>query len=165
MAKAREEEEPKRHRIFTYGTLKRGFANHKLMQELINHNDAVFLGNYSTQSSFPLVLGPNGIPYLINLPVSGRPVRGELYAVSNHGVARLDELEETSIAHYDRLPVQVVGDSNGGETVVIKAECYFAGKGAGEGLWNGKDGEGLEEYTEREAVEFMRKDQTSKRLP
>ncbi|KAE8651438.1 hypothetical protein Csa_001650 [Cucumis sativus] len=148
MAKAKEDEDPKRHRIFTYGTLKTGFANHKLMQDLINHNHAVFLGKYSTHLSFPLLLGPYGIPYLINLPGSGHLVRGELYAVSDHGLARLDELEEISIEHYNRLPVKVVGD----DMVVIGVECYFAGKGAGEGLWNEKDGEALEEYTEREAV-------------
>lgn len=162
MANATENEDPKRHRIFTYGTLKRGFANHNLMQDLAARNDAVYLGDYSTQFSFPLVLGPYGIPYLINLPGSARRVRGEVYAVSDRGLAQMDELEGTSVGHYDRLPVQVV---SGDGTAAIGAECYFAGRGIGEGLWNGKGKEGLEEYTEKEAAEYVRKEQRPKRLP
>lgn len=162
MANALENENPKRHRIFTYGTLKRGFGNHSLMEDLTRTNDAVFLGNYSTQFSFPLVIGTYGIPYLINLPGSGRPVRGEVFAVSDRGLARMDELEGTSVGHYDRLPVQVIGDEC---TAAIEAECYFAGKVYAEELWNGKNREGLEEYTEREAVEYIRKADRSKRVP
>ncbi|KAG6571659.1 putative gamma-glutamylcyclotransferase, partial [Cucurbita argyrosperma subsp. sororia] len=160
-----EDTDPKRHQIFTYGTLKRGLPNHSLMQELIHQNHAIYLGSYSTHFSFPLLLGPSAIPYLINLPGSGRPVRGELYALSDRGLALIDELEETRVGYYDRLPVQLVGGGNGGDTVVIGAECYFAGKGNWEGLWSGEDRETLEEYTELEAMQYVGKVQRSKLFP
>jgi gamma-glutamylaminecyclotransferase len=35
--------------IFTYGTLKRGFSNHVLMQDLIKTGDAVFNGIYKNE--------------------------------------------------------------------------------------------------------------------
>jgi len=34
-------------------------------------------------------------------------VAGELYAVTTRGLARLDELEGVSCAHYERLPIAV----------------------------------------------------------
>jgi gamma-glutamylaminecyclotransferase len=35
--------------IFTYGTLKRGFSNHVLMQDLIKTRDVVFNGIYRNE--------------------------------------------------------------------------------------------------------------------
>lgn len=103
MAKAKEDEDhPKRHRIFTCGTLKTGFANHNLMQDLmINHNHAVFLGKYSTHLSFPLLLGPYAIPYLINLPGSDcGPVRGEVCVEGSNIQGDSMNLEMIIVCYY-----------------------------------------------------------------
>ncbi|PRQ18780.1 putative gamma-glutamylcyclotransferase [Rosa chinensis] len=89
----------------TYGTLKRGFYNHKLTKELIDQDDAVFIGPYITRHTYPLVCGPHGIQYLINLPGSGHRINGELYALVTRGLARFDELEGTSVGLYERLTV------------------------------------------------------------
>ncbi|XVE57433.1 hypothetical protein DITRI_Ditri04bG0090600 [Diplodiscus trichospermus] len=78
--------------IFTYGTLKQGHGNHYLMQDLICRKDAVFLGAHVTHQPHPLVIGPHGILYLINLPGYGHRVKGELYSVSTRGLVHLDEL-------------------------------------------------------------------------
>ncbi|XP_022858963.1 putative gamma-glutamylcyclotransferase At3g02910 [Olea europaea var. sylvestris] len=113
--------------IFTYGTLKRGFHNHALIEDLMRTCDAVYLGNYSTVESFPLVVGPHGIPYLINLPGSGHRVRGELYSVSsNRGLARLDELERVDDGHYERLPVEVTAGDGRDKVVAVEVDAYFA---------------------------------------
>ncbi|EYU39455.1 hypothetical protein ABFS82_06G203400 [Erythranthe guttata] len=124
--------------IFVYGTLKRGFYNHKLIQT----TDAAFIGPHTTVESFPLVCGPHGIPYLINLPGSGTRIHGELYSVSSGlGLARLDELEGIDRGHYERLPVAVCG----GERVRV-VEAYFAHREFGEALWKRCGEEGLSEY-------------------
>ncbi|PKI45721.1 hypothetical protein CRG98_033854 [Punica granatum] len=140
--------------IFTYGTLKRGFANHKLMQDLLCSNDAVYLGRYSTERSYPLVCGPYGIPFLINLPGQGHRVSGELYAVSPRGLSRVDDLEGTTVGYYERLPIRVhcLEQSNGAEQngagLVIDAEAYFAHRSYGEDLWRRLGRVGLAEYTD-----------------
>ncbi|KAG5617493.1 hypothetical protein H5410_017317 [Solanum commersonii] len=93
--------------IFTYGTLKRGFSNHVLLQDMIAAGDASFLGVYQTVDRLPLVCGPYRVPFLLNFPGSGEHVRGELYAVSGRGLIRMDELEGITRAHYERLPIKI----------------------------------------------------------
>ncbi|TYI16521.1 hypothetical protein ES332_A08G261000v1 [Gossypium tomentosum] len=102
--------------IFTYGTLKRGFSNHVLLQDLMRTGDAVFKGSYQTVEKYPLVCGPYRVPFLLNLPGSGHRVTGELYAVSSRGLARVDELEGTSRGHYERLPILLIPAGYGNES-------------------------------------------------
>ncbi|KAG5523852.1 hypothetical protein RHGRI_030747 [Rhododendron griersonianum] len=140
-----EKPEAKRSLIFSYGTLKRGFANHNLMQHLISSNDAVYLGRCRTLDELPLVCGPYGVPFLLNLPAGpGRhPIRGELYGVSDPGLARIDKLEGVTVGHYERLPVRLVEDREDGEGgTVVEAEAYYANRSFGEEMWrrNGKVG-------------------------
>ncbi|XWS62158.1 hypothetical protein CRYUN_Cryun07bG0187000 [Craigia yunnanensis] len=142
--------------IFAYGTLKQGHGNHYLMQDLIRKKDAVLLGAHVTHQPHPLVIGPHGIPYLINLPGYGHRVKGELYSVSTRGLVNLDELEATSIGHYERLPIQVYDEKKGG--VLVAAEAYFAHKSFGERLWERKGKVGLNEFGEKEGKEYVRKE-------
>ncbi|XP_042947371.1 putative gamma-glutamylcyclotransferase At3g02910 isoform X1 [Carya illinoinensis] len=141
----------KAHLIFAYGTLKRGFPNHTLMQSLIHQNDAVFLGPFVTCISYPLVVGPHGIPFLINLPGLGNRVTGELYSVSARGLFLVDDLEGTSLGHYERLPVKVIPcestNSDAGDVIQVEAEAYYSHRSFGEGLWERKGREGLSAYT------------------
>lgn len=135
--------ETKLNLIFSYGTLKRGFQNHVLMEELKATDDASFKGVYTTMEAFPLVIGPYGIPFLINKPGSGYRIIGELYSVTAQGLARLDELEGIETGHYERLPVKVVAD--GGE--ILAVEAYFAHRSFADELWK-KCGEGgVNEYS------------------
>ncbi|KAG6389152.1 hypothetical protein SASPL_150611 [Salvia splendens] len=130
--------------IFVYGTLKRGFYNHSLLEDLIRTGAAAYVGSCTTVEAFPLVCGPHGIPYLVNLPGSGLRVRGELYSVpSVHGLARLDELEGVERGHYERLPV-AVAVAEGEE--LKDAEAYFAHKEFGQKLWKRCGEVGLSEY-------------------
>ncbi|KAJ0079001.1 hypothetical protein Patl1_23713 [Pistacia atlantica] len=142
--------------IFTYGTLKRSFSNHTLIQDLMRTGDAVFKGTYTTVDSFPLVCGPYKVPFLLNFPGSGLRVTGELYGVSAYGLARMDELEGTTRGHYQRLPIQ--GDKENEEGVKITcAEAYFADKSYDKELWrrNGKKGFGV--YSEKEAKGYVKR--------
>ncbi|XP_071921170.1 putative gamma-glutamylcyclotransferase At3g02910 [Coffea arabica] len=137
--------------IFTYGTLKRGFYNHRLMESLISTGDASFIGECTTKESFPLVIGPYGIPFLINLLGSGHRIPGELYAVSDRGLARLDELEGIETGHYERLPVDVVS----GDGQVLAVEGYFGHRSFGEELWRKNGEKGLREFGKEMAEKYV----------
>ncbi|XP_004301679.1 PREDICTED: putative gamma-glutamylcyclotransferase At3g02910 [Fragaria vesca subsp. vesca] len=150
-------DDSKPHLIFSYGTLKQGFHNHKLTKELISQNDAVFIGPYITRHAYPLVCGPHGLPYLINLPGSGRRIRGELYAVSAVGLARFDDLEGTSIGHYERLRLQLLVNADKDGAVPVDAEAYFAHRSFGEAMWERNGKEGLTEFTENEAKRYVKR--------
>ena len=75
---------PQEHLVFTYGTLRRGEPNHPLLAR------ARFLGEAATLPHFALVdLGP--FPAMI---AGGQTaVIGEVYAVDERTLARLDILE------------------------------------------------------------------------
>ncbi|KAG4206288.1 hypothetical protein ERO13_A03G000100v2 [Gossypium hirsutum] len=139
--------------IFTYGTLKQGHGNHHLIQDLILQQDAIFLGFHVTHQPHPLVIGPHGIPYLINLPGHGHQVKGELYSVSTRGLVRLDELEGISIGHYEGLPIELYEE--GKEGVLVAAEAYFAHRSFGERLWERKGKVGLTEFGEEEGKGYV----------
>ncbi|XP_020548877.1 putative gamma-glutamylcyclotransferase At3g02910 [Sesamum indicum] len=141
--------------IFVYGTLKRGFYNHRLIDDLMRPRHAVYLGPHTTVQPFPLVCGPHGIPYLINLPGCGHRVLGELYSVSSgHARSRLDDLEGVHQGHYERLPIVVV---DGGERVV-EVEAYFAHRGFGEALWKRCGEEGLSEFSVEMGQKYVRRE-------
>ncbi|KAK5812970.1 putative gamma-glutamylcyclotransferase At3g02910 [Gossypium arboreum] len=148
--------EASRTLLFSYGTLKQGHQNHFLMQDLIRKKDANFLGPYVTHQCHPLVIGPHGIPYLINLLGCGHRVKGELYSVSAQGLVRVDELESTSIGHYERLPIQVCEE--GKDSVLVEAQGYFAHRSFGEKLWERKGKVGLAEFGDKEGKEYVRKE-------
>ncbi|MED6112032.1 hypothetical protein PIB30_057964 [Stylosanthes scabra] len=149
-------EKEREHLIFVYGTLKRGLPNYPLMEELMAGNDVVLVGSYTTSEAHPLVLGPYGIPYLINLPGSGHRVKGEVYSASDRALSLLDDFEGLSVGHYERLPVRV--SDQGGETLEAEAEAYFGHIGFGIGLWKKKGEVGLMEYGVEEAKEYVSKD-------
>lgn len=85
------------HLVFVYGSLKRGFHNHRALTDY----KPVMMGSALTAESYLLVRGA-AFPYLINPAhlstktdcddLLGR-VAGELYEVDDDGLARLDRLE------------------------------------------------------------------------
>ncbi|KAF5753592.1 putative gamma-glutamylcyclotransferase [Helianthus annuus] len=141
--------------IFCYGTLKRGFANHTLIEDLISHNDAVFIGSYVTDLHLPLVQGPYGVPFLLNLPGSSpHRVQGELYSVSTSGLQRLDELEGITLGHYERLPITLRSADSG----LIEAEAYYAHRSFAEEMWRKCGEEGYDAYTQELGKGYVRRD-------
>ncbi|KAL2348945.1 hypothetical protein Fmac_002945 [Flemingia macrophylla] len=152
-----EREKAKPHLVFAYGTLKKGFPNYAFMEDFIRTHDAVSLGAYVTHHPYPLVCGPHGVAYLINLPGSGHRVKGELYALSDAAVLLLDHFEGVSAGCYERLPVVVVAAAeDGGERV--EAEAYWGHRRFGEALWKMKGEVGLSQYGEKEAREYVRQE-------
>ncbi|KAI8031200.1 putative gamma-glutamylcyclotransferase [Camellia lanceoleosa] len=162
---AEEEEKEKKHAlIFTYGTLKKGFSNHGLLQEMMEAGEAKYLGVYRTVEKLPLVCGPYRVPFLLNFPGSGDRVLGELYSISaDRALVRMDDLEGTSRGHYERLPVKLVGDEDDDDGEVIRwAEAYYAHRSYAEGMWerNRNKEEGyFSNYTGKQAEGYVyRKD-------
>ncbi|THU74542.1 hypothetical protein C4D60_Mb04t34470 [Musa balbisiana] len=145
--------------VFTYGTLKRGFSNHGLLQDMVRTGDAAFVGAARTAGRLPLVCGPYRVPFLLNLPGAGERVSGELYAISARAIARMDELEGTRKGHYERLPISVVVvDGDGGqEAAEVDAEAYYAHRSYAAELWRRNEETGYKVYSEKEAKGYVKR--------
>ncbi|XP_002974012.2 putative gamma-glutamylcyclotransferase At3g02910 [Selaginella moellendorffii] len=114
--------------VFVYGTLKKGFGNEWLMQELVSQQHACFVSAATTKLEFPLVCGPFQVPFLLNFPCQGHRVRGEVYLVDQAGLRRLDELEGLGKGHYERRSILVEGlERSLAQSQAVNAEAYFAG--------------------------------------
>ncbi|CAA7038524.1 unnamed protein product [Microthlaspi erraticum] len=157
--------------VFTYGTLKRGFSNHVLMQDLIRSGDASFKGVYQTLEKHPLVCGPYRVPFLLNKPGSGHHVTGELYAVSPRGLSRLDELEGISRGHYVRQPIRLAAKAEEGgdleterSSLSCVVEAYYAHKSYEEELWERNRGRSFGAYTENEARGYVKRNDRPQHL-
>jgi len=106
------------HRVFVYGTLKRGFPNHHYM------DGAAYLGDARTVDAYPLVVGGRWFtPYLIPERGSGHRVKGELWEVPQNLMPALDELESVHLpTGYRRALVPVVVDASASPA---EAWAYF----------------------------------------
>ena len=83
------------HRVFVYGTLKRGHPNNPLLAGSEFLGEGVTLPTYKmVATSFPAIMPDPG----------GKPVAGEVYAVDDATLARLDQLEIEGRS-YDRVMI------------------------------------------------------------
>lgn len=72
--------------LFVYGTLKRGEKNHHVLA------DAIYLGDIQTSPDYLLVdLGP--YPGMIEKPLAGIVVEGELFKIPSSLLNKLDKIE------------------------------------------------------------------------
>lgn len=113
----------KRHRVFVYGTLMRGYANN---YTFLQGEDTVFMGNACTSSPMYLIYsgGPGTFPvacdYMPETSVTEElQILGELYDVSSSTLLKMDQLEGEGYM-YDRKRRPVVD----GEAVSHIAEMY-----------------------------------------
>ncbi|XP_074114019.1 putative gamma-glutamylcyclotransferase CG2811 [Cotesia typhae] len=82
------------HRVFFYGTLKRGEPNHELIRDTAN-GYAKFLGIGKTVNKYPLIIATRfNIPFLLHKPGVGHQVLGEVYDVDSKMLEKMDQLEE-----------------------------------------------------------------------
>ena len=98
------------HKVFIYGTLKRGFPNFDSAPDHNGMTGAGFLSPAQTVERFPLVIGGSWFtPYLIPEPGQGFQVHGELFTVDDAKLKELDRLEGTHIPNaYRRTKVRIV---------------------------------------------------------
>lgn len=89
------------HKVFVYGTLKRGEGNHGLLE------DERFLGEAVTGCGFTMTT--LGCPYVIM--VGNDVIKGEVYEVDDEKLVWLDRLESyvpgRAGNHYDRVEIDV----------------------------------------------------------
>ena len=102
------------HRVFVYGTLKRGFWNHYLLE------GREFFGTAATVPTYRMI--ENGFPVILPDP-EGKPIAGEIYAVDDETLARLDQLEREG-SSYDRKLIDVTLPLASGERLPTKAFIY-----------------------------------------
>ena len=113
-----------RERVFVYGTLKRGFCNHTLLDE------AEFIGEATTVERFGFYLGADDyapvveeIPYLYRQPKAANEamaVHGVVWEISPATLWQLDRLE----GHpdwYQRENIQVQMDSE----AIVTVQAYL----------------------------------------
>ena len=95
---------PQTHRVFVYGTLRRGFSNHGLLATSKFIAEAATLRPYwmITTGPFPVLL--DKVPDDFGVPALA--VAGEIYHVADATVAALDRLEREGTS-YDRKVTEV----------------------------------------------------------
>jgi gamma-glutamylaminecyclotransferase len=102
------------HRVFVYGTLKRGFCNHRLLE------GCEFLGSAATVPAYRMI--ETGFPVIMPDP-EGKPVSGEVYAVDDKTLERLDRQEREGLS-YDRRLIDVTLPLAGGRRLPSTAFIY-----------------------------------------
>jgi gamma-glutamylaminecyclotransferase len=107
------------HKVFVFGTLKRGFPNHAEGMA-----GETYLGRCRTARSYPLVIAGRWFsPVMMPEPGNGHQVIGELYEVDDRSLARLDEIESVHLpTGYRRESIDVVSLEDGS---TLQAWAYF----------------------------------------
>lgn len=103
------------HRVFVYGTLKRGGSNHSLLQ-----SSSGFLGEAVTVPTYRMV----ATSFPVIMPdATGKPVAGEIYAVDDTTLVRLDQLEREGRS-YDRVVIVATATLANTERSTTRAFIY-----------------------------------------
>jgi len=102
------------HRVFVYGTLKRGYPNNPLLE------GSEFLGEAVTVPAYKMVA--TSFPVIMPDP-SGKPVAGEIFTVDDATLARLDQLEREGRS-YDRVTIDATLPLANGERLTTQAFIY-----------------------------------------
>jgi gamma-glutamylaminecyclotransferase len=112
------------HRVFVYGTLKKGFWNNPLLKGCEFFGSAVTVPTYSmiSVSHAVITLFP-----VIRPSENGKPVAGEIYTVDDEVLERLDRLEGVHKGMYSRELIDVTLPLANGERLPNKAFIYVAG--------------------------------------
>nr|XP_006825732.1 PREDICTED: putative gamma-glutamylcyclotransferase CG2811-like [Saccoglossus kowalevskii] len=82
------------HRIFVYGTLKKGQPNHNLITNPYN-GTAIYIGKARSVDRWPLVVASAlNIPVILDKIGHGQEIQGELYDVDDNKLTSCDYLED-----------------------------------------------------------------------
>jgi len=113
------------HKVFVYGTLKRGYNNHKHYLK-----DAILLGKAVTKDNWTMVGEDMPYPYVLEQNDElGSNVVGEVYAVSSKELKSLDSLEGYP-THYTKKQIIVTyaDDATFSEVVTMYVKANFKGE-------------------------------------
>nr|ABK22133.1 unknown [Picea sitchensis] len=143
--------------VFVYGTLKRGFGNHWLIEEMIAGGHAEFVGIGRSEERYPLVCGPYQVPFLLYLNGFGEHVFGEVYAIDAYALQRFDELEGTTKGHYVRRSIRLRLLKMAEEEVVLESQAYFAANSYTPQMWMKTRHNCLCTYSVEETKNYVRR--------
>jgi gamma-glutamylaminecyclotransferase len=99
--------------LFVYGTLKRGYPNHRRLMQA----GCRYLGTAATTKSFSLWAAQ--VPYLVREEIASTPIQGELYEVEANQLPYLDNFE--GHPNWYRRETITVHDATG---KAMQAEAY-----------------------------------------
>ncbi|MDM8539433.1 gamma-glutamylcyclotransferase family protein, partial [Desulfobacterales bacterium HSG17] len=126
--KVKKKEAPKmeplrQHKVFVYGTLKRGYGNYEHYLK-----DAVFLGKASTKERWTMTGETLPFPYVLEQNNTiGNNVVGEVFAVTKKELSALDRLEGIP-HHYKKVETKIIyEDDSSEETVTMYIKAQFNG--------------------------------------
>ncbi len=91
------------HRVFVYGSLKRGAERNDLLKT------AVFAGKAITAAPYRMLDGP--YPVLLDNGPGGHRVTGEVYEIDDDTLKALDDYEGVGERLYDRIEIDVMIES------------------------------------------------------
>ena len=96
------------HKVFVYGSLKKGFGNHRFLE------DSKYLGEFVTVGSHYHMFSLGSFPGVVReiTDVLSFDIHGELYEV-DHDVFRSLDLLESNGSFYTRQYVEVCNDEEG----------------------------------------------------
>ena len=93
---------PNKHKVFVYGTLKRGYANHGLLLS------STYLGKAKTKAKWSMIGVDRPYPYVLEKNEDiGHHVAGEVFLVSDAVLHRLNQLEGVP-SHYNSQLTKVM---------------------------------------------------------
>jgi gamma-glutamylcyclotransferase (GGCT)/AIG2-like uncharacterized protein YtfP len=110
------------HRVFVYGTLKRGYPNNPLLEGSEYLGEAVTVPTYKAVTVLTYKMVGTNFPVIMPDP-SGKPVAGEIYTVDDATLARLDRLEGEGRS-YDRVMIDATLPLSNGERLPTQAFIY-----------------------------------------
>ena len=110
------------HRVFVYGTLKRGYPNNPMLEGCEFLGEAVTVLTYKAVTVPAYKMVGTSFPVIMPDP-SGKPVAGELYTVDDATLARLDQLEREGRS-YDRVMIDATVPLLNGERLTTQAFIY-----------------------------------------
>ena len=110
------------HRVFVYGTLKRGYPNNPMLEGCEFLGEAVTVLTYKAVTVPAYKMVGTSFPVIVPDP-SGKPVAGELYTVDDATLARLDQLEREGRS-YDRVMIDATVPLSNGERLTTQAFIY-----------------------------------------
>jgi gamma-glutamylaminecyclotransferase len=107
------------HRVFVYGTLKRGYPNFD-----VGMSGTEYVGDYRTVERYPLVISsPWYTPNLLDEPGMGHQIRGELFLATDEAVEFLDHFEMVHLPNGYRREICALEKAD--ESDRVDAWTYF----------------------------------------